>query len=76
MTNALHTVNDQYFEAKADDIGKIPSDYAGALENKALVNILSRRRAFKRAYINQLEKLLSEVENTRENINKELETFD
>jgi len=76
MTNALHTVNDQYFEAKADDIGKIPSDYAGALENKALVNILSRRRAFKRAYIHQLEKLWSEVEKTRENINKELETFD
>jgi len=77
MTNALHTVNDQYFEAKSDDVyGKIPSDYEGALENKKLVNILSRRKAFKRSLIGQLEILLIEVEKAGARINKELETFD
>jgi len=76
MSNALHAVNDHYFEAKGDDLGKIPTDYAGALENKELVNVLSRRKAFKRSLIGQLGELLVDVENARANINKELETFD
>ena len=54
ISNALRAVYDQYFET-ADRGGKVPNDYEGALENKKLVNILSRRKAFKRAYTSQLE---------------------
>ena len=75
ISNSLNPVFDNYFEA-ADDSSRIPSDYQGALDNKELVNILSRRRSFKRVFIENLEYLLNRIEQTRSLINEELKTFD
>ena len=74
ISNSLNPVFDNYFEA-ADDSSRIPSDYQGALDDKELINILSRRKSFKRVFIEDLGDLLNRIEQTRSHINKELETF-
>lgn len=74
ISNSLNPVFDNYFEA-ADDSSRIPSDYQGALDDKELINILSRRKSFKRVFIEDLGDLLNRIEQTRSYINKELETF-